>query len=43
MLVYIIEFEAVIFLQFLVTAGLQHARVCSILAVFKHNAQTSTC
>ena len=35
-IVYIIEFEAVLFLRFLVTAGLQHARVCNIVAMFKH-------
>ena len=34
--VYITEFEAVIFLRFLVTAG----RVCSIVAMFQHNART---
>ena len=30
-IVYITEFEAVIFLRFLVTAGLLHARVCSVV------------
>ena len=35
-IVYITEFEAVIFLRFLVTTG----RVCSTVAMFKHNDQT---
>ena len=35
-IVYITEFEAVIFPRFLVTGG----RVCSMVAMFKHNDQT---
>ena len=35
-IVYITEFEAVIFPRFMVTAG----RVCSTVAMFKHNDQT---
>ena len=35
-IVYITTFEAAIFLRFLITAG----RVCSTVAMFKHNDQT---
>ena len=46
-IVYITEFEAVIFLCFLVTTGLQHARMSTLQLrsniMIKHQSQTSTC
>ena len=43
MIVYITVLEAVLFLRFTFTAGLQHARVRSMVSTsaFKHNDQTS--
>ena len=39
--IFITEFDAVIFLRCLVIAVVQHARVCNMVAMFKHNDQTS--
>ena len=43
MIVYITVLEAVLFLRFTFTAGLQHARLRSMVSTsaFKHNDQTS--